>query len=75
MLFRDLVQKALKDGRLKFVDKQKPQPEEQVDPKVEDAFFVELVHVLMVDITDDTKEVETSYEEKMKEGFPRLRKN
>lgn len=32
VLFRDLVQKALNEGRLKFGDKRKPQMQVDVDP-------------------------------------------
>lgn len=55
VVFKDLVQNTLKDGRLKFTDKQKHRLEEKIDPKVEEALLVEHVDVLMVDITDDKK--------------------
>lgn len=38
----DLVQNALEDGRLKFVDKQKPHPKQDTETKVK-ALFVDLV--------------------------------
>lgn len=49
--FRDLVQNALKDGRLKFADKQKPCPEEEAETKVK-ALFVEPVDIMVVDTVD-----------------------
>lgn len=63
MLFRDLVQNTLKDEILKYTDKQKPRLEKEYDPKVDKALLFDLVDMLMVDITNDTKEVEASYEE------------
>lgn len=68
------MQNALKDGRLKFIVKQKPQVEEEVDPNVEEALLIEPVDVLMVDITDDinTEEVEASYEDHVKVIFPKV---
>lgn len=48
VLFRNLVQNALKDGILKFVGKLKPRPEEEIETKVE-ALFVEPVDIMVVD--------------------------
>lgn len=42
------MQSAIKDGWLKFGDKQKPSPEEENEKKI-DAFFVELVDIMIVD--------------------------
>lgn len=63
MLFKDLVQNTLKDEMLKFTDKQKPRLEEEYDPKVDKALLFDPIDMLMDDITNDTKEVEASYEE------------
>jgi len=44
VLFRDLVQRALNEGRLKFGDKLTPQMKVDVDPlKVIDAMYIEIV--------------------------------
>ncbi|XP_050888947.1 uncharacterized protein LOC127094126 [Lathyrus oleraceus] len=60
----DPVQKALKDGRLEFVDKQKPQLEKDVETKVE-ALFIEPVDIMVVDIVDEAgaKDIKASYED------------
>ncbi|XP_045831224.1 uncharacterized protein LOC123922561 [Trifolium pratense] len=48
VLFRDLVQKALKDGRLKFGEKSKQQMKIDEDPlQISDASYVEPVECLM----------------------------
>ncbi|XP_045810023.1 uncharacterized protein LOC123904395 [Trifolium pratense] len=53
VLFRDLVQKALNDGRLKFGDKSKQPKKLYEDPlQVSDASYVELVECLMIDAMD-----------------------
>lgn len=44
----------LKDERLKFAKKKITRPEGESNPKVEEALFVEPVHVFMVDITKNT---------------------
>lgn len=69
----DLVQNALNEGMLKFVDKQKPRVEEDVDPKFEETLLVDPMEVLMVNITNhtDQQEVETNYEDHMKVIFPK----
>lgn len=36
----DLMPNALRNRRLKFVEKQKPQEEADSDPKVEEALFI-----------------------------------
>lgn len=46
------MQNTLKDGRLKFIEKKKPQVEEDVDAKVEEALFFDPVDVLVVDMAD-----------------------
>lgn len=71
MIFKDLVENTLKDGRLKFADKQKPWLAEETDPKVDEDLFVEHVDVLLVDITDGIIEVEPRYKEQMKVVFPK----
>ena len=52
-LFRDLIQKALKDGRFKFDEKPKSSMKVDSDPlHVVDAHFVEPLEVLMVEAND-----------------------
>ncbi|XP_050890799.1 uncharacterized protein LOC127096248 [Lathyrus oleraceus] len=53
VLFRDPVQNALKDGKLKFADKQKPHTKEDNETK-NDVFFVELVDIMVVDTITST---------------------
>ena len=49
-LLRDLVQKALNEGRLKFGDKAKPQMQVDVDPmKVVDEMYVEVANCNVVE--------------------------
>lgn len=48
------MQNALKDGILKFSNKQKPCPEEEIETKIE-ALFVEPIEIMVVDIVDDAK--------------------
>ncbi|XP_058775659.1 uncharacterized protein LOC131649932 [Vicia villosa] len=53
VLFRDLVQKALKEGRLQFGEKPKSSMQVDTDPlQVEEAHYTELADVMMVDTTD-----------------------
>lgn len=55
VLFRDLVQKALNEGRLQFGEK--PKMQFDTDPlKVEEAFYSELNECMMVEATDDLDE-------------------
>lgn len=58
------MQNALKDGRLKFADKQKPRPEEDVKTKVM-ALFVEPVDTMVVETIDEakTKDNKANYED------------
>ncbi|PNX91295.1 hypothetical protein L195_g047425 [Trifolium pratense] len=77
VLFRDLVQKALKDGRLKFGDKSKQQMKIDEDPlQISDASYVEPIECLMVDAMDLSGSVqlvsipEGEYYEKMKVVYP-----
>jgi hypothetical protein len=75
VLFRDLVQKALNEGRLKFAEKTKPQMKVDVDPlpKV-DANYVEVYDCNMVDVVDPAlvKVVpEKEYEKKVQEVYPK----
>lgn len=44
------MQNALKDGRLKFADKQKPHSEEENETKI-NAFFVEPVDIMVVELS------------------------
>lgn len=71
VLFRDLVQNIVKEGRLKFAEKQKYQPKGESDPKADEALFVEPLDLFMVDITKNTKGVEPNYEEQLKVVFPK----
>lgn len=48
------MQNFLKDGRLKFVDKRKSWPEEDVKTKVE-ALFVEPIDIMVVDTVDEAR--------------------
>lgn len=55
IIFRDLLQNPLKEGRLKFFNKPKPQEEGNLDSKMEEALFGKTVDLLMVDIVDNNK--------------------
>lgn len=51
MLFRDLVQKVLKEGRLQFGENPKSSMQVDVDPLyTEEAHYAELVEILMVEV-------------------------
>ena len=53
MLFRDLVLKALKEGRLQFGKNIKGSMKVDVDPlHTEEAHYTEPVEVLMVEVAD-----------------------
>lgn len=53
ILFRDLVQKALNDGRLQFGEKPKLTIKVDVDPMhMEEAQYVEPIEILMMDVID-----------------------
>ncbi|MCH81201.1 hypothetical protein A2U01_0001985 [Trifolium medium] len=76
VLFRDLVQKALNEGRLKFADKAKPQMKVDTDPlpKTADSNYVEILHCNMVDMVDPApiKSIpEPEYEKKIQEVYPK----
>lgn len=60
MIFRDLVQKALKDGRLQFGKKPKSSMKRYSDPmQTEDAHCVKPVEILMVEVAEgSTMEVD-----------------
>ena len=59
--FRDSVQKALDEGRLKFGDKAKQTNQAEEDPlKTVDSMYAELVGINMVDISEDSMAFETS---------------
>ncbi|XP_058752733.1 uncharacterized protein LOC131625915 [Vicia villosa] len=54
ILFKDLVHKTLKDGRLQFGEKPKASMKIDIDPlHVADANFVKPTEVFMLEITDD----------------------
>ncbi|MCI86572.1 myb-related transcription factor, partial [Trifolium medium] len=71
---RDLVQKALNEGRLKFADKAKPQMKVDTDPLPSaDATYVEVYDCNMVDVVDHAlvKAIpEKEYEKKVQEVYP-----
>lgn len=71
-LFRDLMQNALKDERLKFVDKQKPRPEEDVETKAK-ALFVDLVDIIMVYISNKVgaEDNNSNYEDQASNFYPK----
>ncbi|XP_045831592.1 uncharacterized protein LOC123922985 [Trifolium pratense] len=78
----DLVQKALKDGRLKFKEKPKQQMKIDEDPlQISDASYVEPVECLMIDAMDLSGGAqlvsipENEYYEKMKVVYPGLKRN
>ena len=50
-LFRDLVQQALKEGRLKFADK--PAMKIDTNPLQTDAHYIEPVGIHMVEVSED----------------------
>ncbi|XP_045802327.1 uncharacterized protein LOC123895902 [Trifolium pratense] len=77
VLFRDLVQKALKDGRLKFGEKSGHKMKIDEDPlQISDASYVEPVECLMIDAMDLSGGAqlvsipENEYYEKMKVVYP-----
>jgi len=52
--FRDSVQKALDEGRLKFGDKAKQPMQVDADPmKKSDSMYAEIIGINMVDIVED----------------------
>lgn len=52
VLFKDLLQNDLKEGRLKFTDKQKLHPNKDIETKAK-ALFIEPVHIMVVDTGDE----------------------
>jgi hypothetical protein len=74
VLFRDVVQKAINEGRLKFADKSKPPMKVDTDPLPKaDATYVEIYDCNMVDVVDPApiKVVpEEEYEKKIQEVYP-----
>jgi hypothetical protein len=80
VIFRDLVQKALNNGRLKFGDKTKPPMQVDEDPpQISDASYVEPVDCMMVDAMDISGGAqiiaipETEYAEKIKVVYPQAK--
>lgn len=63
---------ALKDGRLKFDDKEKPHPKEDVKTKVE-ALFIKLVDNMVVDIIDEpgVEDNKENYEDQASKAYPK----
>lgn len=57
VFFRGSVQNTLKEGMLKFYENLNPKKEVDLEPKAEEALFIEHVEVLMVDVIEglDTK--------------------
>ncbi|XP_045807593.1 uncharacterized protein LOC123901479 [Trifolium pratense] len=75
VLFRDLVQKALNEGRLKFAEKTKLQMKVDTDPlPAADASLVEVYDCNMIDVVDAAASVkaipEKEYEKKVREVYP-----
>lgn len=69
ILFKDLVQNALKDDRLKFTEKQKLRPEEDVEMKFE-ALFVKPLDIKMVNIINEVG-VKDNYEDQATKVYPK----
>ena len=62
--FRDSVQKALDEGRLKFGDKTKQTIQVEADPlKTADSMYAEVVGINMVDVSKEFMAFETSAHE------------
>ncbi|XP_050909478.1 uncharacterized protein LOC127123289 [Lathyrus oleraceus] len=60
-LFRDLVQNAIQEGRLKFGDKPRSQMKIDSNPlQMDDAHYTEAEEVNMVEVTDDFKMIEVT---------------
>ncbi|WJX26814.1 hypothetical protein P8452_15690 [Trifolium repens] len=74
VLFRDVVQKAINEGRLRFADKSKPPMKVDTDPLPKaDATYVEIYDCNMVDVVNHApiKAVpEEEYEKKIQEVYP-----
>lgn len=53
MFFRDLIQKALKDGKLQFGEKSKSSMKVDSDPmQIEDAHYAEPMEIRMVEVVE-----------------------
>ncbi|CAJ2662571.1 unnamed protein product [Trifolium pratense] len=75
VVFRDLVQKALNEGRLKYADKAKPPMKVDSDPlPPADATYVEVYDCNMVEVIDAAAPVkavpEEEYEKRVREMYP-----
>ncbi|CAJ2657404.1 unnamed protein product [Trifolium pratense] len=75
VVFRDLVQKALNEGRLKYADKAKPPMKVDSDPLLPaDATYVEVYDCNMVEVIDAAAPVkavpEEEYEKRVREVYP-----
>ncbi|WJX94328.1 hypothetical protein P8452_75757 [Trifolium repens] len=74
VLFRDVVQKAINEGRLKLADKSKPPMKVDTDPLPKaDATYVEIYDCNMVDVVDPAPVkavLEEEYEKKIQEVYP-----
>jgi hypothetical protein len=74
VVFRDLVQKALNEGRLKFDEKSKPPMKVDAEPlQVAETSYVEPFKCLMVDAMEASPVramTEREYEEKVKSVYP-----
>ncbi|CAJ2649107.1 unnamed protein product [Trifolium pratense] len=75
VVFRDLVQKALNEGRLKYADKAKPPMKVDSDPlPPADATYVEVYDCNMVEVIDAAAPIkvvpEEEYEKRVREVYP-----
>jgi hypothetical protein len=77
VLFRDLVQRALNEGRLKFADKTKPPMKVDANPlPAADATYVEIFDCNMVEVTEADAAApikampEGEYDKKVQEVYP-----
>lgn len=72
VLFRNLVQNSPMDGMVKFADKQKQRPQEDVEINVE-ALFFKSVDIMVVDTVDkaDTEYNKESYKDHEARAYPK----
>lgn len=72
VFFRDLVQNSLKDDKLKFVNKKKLRPEEDVEMKVQ-SLFVEPVYIMVFDTIDEAgdEDNKVNYEDQATKVYPK----
>ncbi|PNX70012.1 hypothetical protein L195_g057033, partial [Trifolium pratense] len=75
VVFRDLVQKALNEGRLKYDDKAKPPMKVDTDPlPTADATYVKVYDCNMVEVVDAAAQIEVvpeeEYERRVREVYP-----